>query len=70
MQCCKSVMAEMLRERRLLLEKLHFSHKNREELLHRLQQVNELIAAEERRGPRVYLDHIITCDEQQGEDRG
>lgn len=63
-------MAEMLRERRRLLEQLHGTGESREEVLNRLRQVEERIKAEERRGPRSYLDHIMERSGQHEEDRG
>lgn len=63
-------MAEMLRERRRLLEQLDDASKRREDVLNRLRQVEERIKAEERRGPRAYLDHILERSGQHDEDRG
>jgi len=63
-------MAEMLRERRRLLEQLHGGGGSRDEVLTRLHEVEERIRDEERRGPRAYLDHIMERSRQREEDRG
>lgn len=55
----RSLLADMLRERRHLLEQLHSVQGHREEVLHRLRDVERRILQEEERGPRAYLDHIF-----------
>jgi signal transduction histidine kinase len=56
---CRSVLADMLRERRRLIEQLHNVQDQREEVLHRLRDVERRIRQEEERGSRAYLDHIF-----------
>lgn len=55
----RSTLADILRERQQLLEQLHHVPGHREEMLHRLRDVEQRILREEERGPRAYLDHIF-----------
>lgn len=55
----RSVLADMLRERRQLLEQLYHVQDRRDEMLHRLRDVERRILQEEERGPRAYLEHIF-----------
>lgn len=64
----RSVMAQILRERRRLLEEMTQLYEVHEEILIRLRRLEDLIKAEEQRGPRSYLDHIVERTGSKGAD--
>lgn len=65
----RSILADMLRERRQLLEQLYHVQGRRDEVLNRLRDVERRILQEEERGPRAYLDHIFGTEPAPGQPR-